>query len=310
MKLQQMRCIFEVVKNNFSISKAADALHTSQPGVSKQIQLFEVEIGLHIFLRHGKRLIGLTEPGQHVYQRISEVIREVKTIKQVSAEFSHSNIGELTIATTHTQARYKLPNVVQAFMVNYPEVKLNIHQGNPNQVTDQVIKGEADIGIATESISKNEKLFCIPCYTWNRCLVMSAKHPLVKEKFISLTKLATYPIITYDYAFTGSTIVSKVFHDAGLTPNIVLTAIDADVIKTYVNLGLGIGLIAQMAYDSKRDVGLVSVDVSHLFPTSTTYLGIRRDAFLRGFMYDFIEMFTPQYTKQTIKRMMLEQEII
>jgi LysR family cys regulon transcriptional activator len=214
----------------------------------------------------------------------------------------------LTIATTHTQARYKLPSVVQAFMSKYPDVKLNIHQGNPTQVTDQVVKGEADIGIATESISHNDKLFCLPCYTWNRCLVMPAKHPLAKEKTVTLAKLATYPIITYDYAFTGSTIVSKVFQDAGLTPNIVLTAIDADVIKTYVNLGLGVGLIAQMAYDPKRDQGLVSIDVSHLFPTSTTYLGIRRDIFLRGFMFDFIEIFIPEYPKQIVKKLMLDQE--
>ena len=308
MKLQQLRCIHEVVKNGFSISKAAEALHTSQPGVSKQIQLLEDEIGLHIFLRHGKRLVGLSEPGQHVYNRINEVIREIKSIKQVSDEFSQSNTGVLTIATTHTQARYKLPNVVQAFMSKYPEVKLNIHQGNPMQVTNQVVKGEVDIGIATESISQNDKLFCIPCYTWNRCLVIPAKHPLAKEKVVSLSKLATYPIITYDYAFTGSTTVSKVFHDAGLTPNIVLTAIDADVIKTYVNLGLGVGLVAQMAYDPKRDQGLVSIDVSHLFPTSTTYLGVRRDVFLRGFMYDFIELFTPQHSKQTIKKLMLEND--
>ncbi len=310
MKLQQLRCIHEVVKNGFSISKAAEALHTSQPGVSKQIQLLEEEVGLHIFLRHGKRLVGLSEPGQHVYQHINEVIREIKSIKQVSEEFSQSSLGVLTIATTHTQARYKLPNVVQAFMSKYPDVKLNIHQGNPTQVTDQVVKGEADIGIATESISHNDKLFCLPCYTWNRCLVMPAKHPLAKEKTVTLGKLATYPIITYDYAFTGSTIVSKVFHDAGLTPNIVLTAIDADVIKTYVNLGLGLGLIAQMAYDPKRDQGLVSIDVSHLFPTSTTYLGIRRDVFLRGFMYDFIEMFIPEYPKQIVKKLMLDQENI
>jgi LysR family cys regulon transcriptional activator len=265
-------------------------------------------VGLHIFLRHGKRLIGLSEPGQHVYQHINEVIREIKSIKQVSEEFSQSSLGVLTIATTHTQARYKLPNVVQAFMSKYPDVKLNIHQGNPTQVTDQVVKGEADIGIATESISHNDKLFCLPCYTWNRCLVMPAKHPLAKEKTVTLAKLATYPIITYDYAFTGSTIVSKVFQDAGLTPNIVLTAIDADVIKTYVNLGLGVGLIAQMAYDPKRDQGLVSIDVSHLFPTSTTYLGIRRDIFLRGFMYDFIEIFIPEYPKQIVKKLMLDQE--
>lgn len=310
MKLQQLRCIHEVVKNGFSISRAAEALHTSQPGVSKQIQLLEEEVGLHIFLRHGKRLAGLSEPGQHVYQHINEVIREIKSIKQVSEEFSQSSLGMLTIATTHTQARYKLPNVVQAFMNKYPDVKLNIHQGNPTQVTDQVVKGEADIGIATESISHNDKLFCLPCYTWNRCLVMPAKHPLAKEKTVTLVKLATYPIITYDYAFTGSTIVSKVFHDAGLTPNVVLTAIDADVIKTYVNLGLGLGLIAQMAYDPKRDQGLVSIDVSHLFPTSTTYLGIRRDVFLRGFMYDFIEMFIPAYPKQIVKKLMLEQENI
>ena len=301
MKLQQLRCIYEVVQNQFNISRAAESIHTSQPGVSKQIQLLEEEIGVKLFQRNGKRLSGLSEPGIRVYESIVEIMREVKNIKNVSDDYERKDSGSFTIATTHTQARYKLPVVVESFVKKYPKINLNIHQGDPAQVTAQILNGEADIGIATESISLNDKIFCIPCYSWNRCLVMPKDHPLLRVKDINLNHLATYPMITYDYAFTGSTIVSKVFKEANIQPNIMLTAIDADVIKTYVSLNLGVGLIAEMAFDENKDKNLVSRDVSHLFPTSTTYIGIRQDTFIRGFTFDFIKMFTPHMEENELK---------
>jgi len=300
MKLQQLRFVYEIVKNDFNISKSAEAMHTSQPGVSKQIQLLEDEIGIKIFKRNGKRVIGLTDPGKRVYNSISEIMREAKNIKNISADYKENDAGEFSIATTHTQARYKLPNIVEEFVKKYPKINLNIHQGNPSQVTDQIISGEADVGIATESISENEKIFSIPCYSWNRCIVMPRNHKLVSEKNITLEHLASYPVITYDYAFTGSTIVSKVFKEAGIEPNIILTAIDADVIKTYVNLNLGIGLIAEMAFSPTKDTDLISRDVSHLFPVSTTYIGVRQDVFIRGFILDFIKMFIPRMSKKEL----------
>ena len=301
MKLQQLRCIYEVVQNQFNISRAAESIHTSQPGVSKQIQLLEEEIGVQLFQRNGKRLSGLSEPGIRVYESIVEIMREVKNIKNISDEYERKDSGSFTIATTHTQARYKLPVVVESFVKKYPKINLNIHQGDPAQVTAQILNGEADVGIATESISLNDKIFCIPCYSWNRCLVMPKDHPLLRVKDINLNHLATYPMITYDYAFTGSTIVSKVFKEANIQPNIMLTAIDADVIKTYVGLNLGVGLIAEMAFDENKDKNLVSRDVSHLFPTSTTYIGIRQDTFIRGFTFDFIKMFTPHMEENELK---------
>jgi LysR family transcriptional regulator, cys regulon transcriptional activator len=293
MKLQQLRCIYQIVQNDFNISKAAESLHTSQPGVSKQVQLLEDEVGIKIFQRNGKRLTGLSDAGNDIYKSISEIIREVSNIKNISNEHEKDDTGSFTIATTHTQARYKLPKVVEAFVKKYPKINLNIHQGDPSQVTEQVLKGDADVGIATESIGQKDNIICMPCYTWNRVLVFPKNHPLMKVKEIALKDIASYPLITYDYAFTGSTIVSEVFKEANISPNIMLTAIDADVIKTYVELDLGVGLIAEMAYDKNKDTVLESRDVSHLFPTSTTFIGIRKDTFVRGFAYDFIKMFTP-----------------
>ena len=293
MKLQQLRCVYQIVQNKFNISKAAESLHTSQPGVSKQIQLLEDEVGIKIFQRNGKRLTGLSDAGNALYKSILEIIREVSNIKNISNEYEKDDTGIFTIATTHTQARYKLPKVVEAFVKQYPKINLNIHQGNPSQVTEQILKGDADVGIATESIGQNNNIICIPRYSWNRVLVFPKNHSLMKVKEITLQDIASYPLITYDYAFTGSTIVSEVFKVANISPNIMLTAIDADVIKTYVELDLGVGLIAEMAYDKNKDSALESRDVSHLFPISTTFIGIRKDTFVRGFVYDFIKMFTP-----------------
>lgn len=301
MKLHQLKYVHEVAQQGLNISAAAVVLHTSQPGVSKQIQLLEDELGLQIFLRNGKRLVGITEPGKQILKLAAQVMFDMQNIKRVGDEFTRVETGTLTIATTHTQARYKLPMAVQQFVQMFPNVKLTIHQGNPSQVSAQVASGEADIGIATESISLDDRLLCLPCYEWNRCLVMPAQHPLTKESNITLETISAYPLITYDFAFTGSTLVSKVFQDAGVVPNIVLTAIDADVIKTYVNLGLGVGLIANMAYDEKRDFPLQSIDCSHLFPNSTTHLGFRKDAFLRGYMLSFMQLLSPNVSKQVIE---------
>ena len=304
MKLQQLRCIFQIVQSGFNISKASEALNTSQPGVSKQIKLLENEIGIKVFQRNGKRLVGLTEPGEMVLGSIEAILQESNNIKVISEEYIEKDQGTFTIATTHTQARYKLPRVVEEFVKKYPKINLNIHQGNPSQVTDQIINGEADVGIATESINLSKDIHTIPCYQWNRCIVMPKNHPLTEVRRIKLEDLAAYPMITYDYAFTGSTIVSEVFKNANIEPNIMLTAIDADVIKTYVSLNMGIGLIAEMAYEATSDHPMVSRDVSHLFPLSTTYIGIRRDNFLRKYTSDFIRMFIPQTNEKELKKIL------
>ena len=300
MKLHQLRYVSEVVKRGLNISAAAEALHTSQPGVSKQIQLLEDELNLQIFERHGKRLTGVTEPGRSIVELAERVMCDMENIKKVGDEFSHEDVGILTIATTHTQARYRLPAAVKAFVEKYPQVKLNIHQGNPTQVSEQVQSGEADIGIATEAISHYDKILCLPAYQWNRCVVVPHGHPLIKDVPLTLKKLTAYPLITYDFAFTGGSLVSRVFEQEGLEPNVVLTAIDADVIKTYVGLGLGVGLLANMAYDAERDANLVAIDAKHLFPDSTTFVGIRRDAYLRKFAYDFIQLLAPSFDRRAV----------
>jgi len=300
MKLHQLRYVREVVKQGLNISMAADVLHTSQPGVSKQIQLLEQELNLQIFQRSGKRLTGVTEPGKSIVELAERVLRDMENIKRIGDEFSHEDIGSLTIATTHTQARYRLPAAVKAFMEKYPNVKLNIHQGNPTQVAEQVSSGEADVGIATEAISQYEKVLCLPAYQWNRCVVVPNGHELLRHLPLTLKKLTQYPLITYDFAFTGGSLVSSVFEKEGLVPNVVLTAIDADVIKTYVSLGLGVGLLAEMAYDKERDGSLVAIDASNLFPASTTFVGIRRDAYLRKFAYDFIELLAPHFDRKAV----------
>ena len=302
MKLQQLRCIFQIVQSEFNISKASEVLNTSQPGVSKQIKLLEDEIGIKIFQRNGKRLVNLTEPGELILSSIETILQESNNIKVISEEYIEKDQGTFTIATTHTQARYKLPKVVEEFVKKYPKTNLNIHQGDPSQVTDQIINGEADVGIATESINLSEDILTIPCYQWNRCVVMPKNHPLTELRKITLEDLAAYPMITYDYAFTGSTIVSEVFKNANIEPNIMLTAIDADVIKTYVSLNMGIGLIAEMAFDASTDHPIVSRDVSHLFPLSTTYIGIRRENFLRKYTSDFIRMFIPKTSEKELKK--------
>jgi LysR family transcriptional regulator, cys regulon transcriptional activator len=300
LKLHQLRYIREVARQRLNVSSAAEALHTSQPGVSKQIQLLEEELNLQIFQRNGKRLVGVTEPGTVILQMAERVLHEMENIKRVGEEFSHEDTGNLVIAATHTQARYRLPAAVKAFMATYPKVHLTIHQGNPTQVAEQVVSGEADIGLATEAISNYHELVTLPCYQWNRCVVVPHGHPLTREEPLTLEKIASYPVVTYDFSFAGGSMVNRIFAEHGLTLNVALTAIDSDVIKTYVELGLGVGLLAQMAFNSERDRNLAMLDASHLFPASTTHLGIRRDAYLRGYQYDFIHTIAPHLDRDAV----------
>lgn len=300
MKVHQLRYIREVARQNLNVSNASEALNTSQPGVSKQIQLLEEELNLQIFKRNGKRLIGITEPGKLILNIAERVLHDLDNIKRVGDEFTHENKGHLVIAATHTQARYRLPGAVKTFMEKFPNVHLTIHQGSPSQVSEQVMKGEADIGLATEAISGYDELVTMPCYSWNRCVVVPLGHPLIEDAPLTLEKIANYPVITYDFSFAGGSMVNKVFAEQGLKLNAALTAIDSDVIKTYVELGLGVGLLAKMAYNAERDRNLVMLDASHLFPDSVTKLGIRKDAYLRGYQYAFIETIAPHLTRDKV----------
>jgi LysR family cys regulon transcriptional activator len=300
MKLQQLRYIWEVARHNLNLSNAAEALFTSQPGISKQIRSLEDELGVDIFVRHGKRVVAVTEPGKAILEIAQRVLKDVENLRQVGEEFTEEDNGHLTIATTHTQARYALPHVIQRFTKRYPGVRLSLRQGSPTQISELVTSGEADIAIATEAIELYEDLVMLPCYEWNRCVLVPPGHPLLKAKKLTLQAMAAFPIITYDFAFTGRSKMNRAFADKGLTPNVVLTAIDADVIKTYVELGLGIGIVAMMAYDPKRDTHLRAMDASHLFEPSTTRIGIRKNSYLRGYTFEFIEMFAPHLTRKVV----------
>ncbi len=300
MNLQQLRYLREVVRRGLKISDAADALFTSQPGVSKQIKLLEEELGMEIFVRNGKRIVAVTEPGRAIIEIAERILHETDNLKHVSEEFHAQDSGTLTIATTHTQARYALPPVVKQFIKRYPRVRLNLHQGNPTQIAEQVLEGEADIAIATESLALYDELVTLPCYEWHHCVIKPPKHPLLKEKKLTLEKLAQFPIITYDFAFSGRGKINAAFEAEGLKPNVVLTAIDADVIKTYVELGLGIGIVAHMAFIPERDRHLRMMEAPGLFQPSTTRIAIRKNEYLRGYAYDFIELFAPQLDRRTV----------
>lgn len=304
MKLQQLRFVREVARNGLNVSLAAESLNTAQPGVSSQIRQLEEELGIDIFVRHGKRLTGITEPGYQVVAMIEHVLQDVDSIKRVAEEFSQQATGRLSIATTHTQARYSLPKAIKRFTGYYPDVSLTIHQGNPTQICEYVLSGEADIAIATEAIGSYEELATMPCYDWNRCVIAPPDHPVLKASTLTLEHLVQYPIITYDYAFAGRSKINKAFADKGLNPDIVLTAIDSDVIKTYVELGLGIGILASVAFSAERDTTLRSVDASHLFESSTVRLGIRRGSYLRSYVYDFIRYFAPHLTREVVDEAM------
>ena len=300
MNLQQLRYLNEIARRGLKISDAADALHTSQPGVSKQIRQLEDELGVEIFVRNGKRIAAVTEPGKAILEIAARILHDTDNLRQVSDEFRAQDSGRLTVATTHTQARYALPPVVKQFIKRYPKVQLSLHQGSPAQIAQQVLSGEADIAIATESLASYDELVTLPAYEWHHCVITPPKHPLLAEKKLTLEKLAQYPIITYDFAFSGRGKINAAFQERGLAPNIVLTAIDADVIKTYVELGLGIGIIAHMAYIPERDKHIRMIEAEHLFQPSTTRVALRRNEYLRGYTYDFIELFAPHLTRKVV----------
>jgi LysR family cys regulon transcriptional activator len=300
MKLQQLRYLREVATRGLNVSEAAEALHTSQPGISKQIRQLEDELGVDILVRNGKRVVDMTEPGRAILGIAERILQDADNLRQVAREFRDQAAGTLTIATTHTQARYSLPKVVSAFKQRYPSVRLTLKQGNPPQLAEMVLAGEADIAIATEALDQYPKLLALAGYQWRHCVVVPAKHALLKEQRITLEMLAQYPIITYDAAFAGRSHIDDAFRAQGLAPDIVLSAVDSDVIKTYVELGLGIGIIAAVAFDEKRDQPLRAVDIGHLFGTMTTRIAMRRGTTLRGFAYDFMELFSPRLTRAVV----------
>lgn len=300
MKLQQLRYIWEVAHHDLNVSATAQSLFTSQPGISKQIRLLEDELGVEIFTRSGKHLTRVTPAGEVILKKAGEILRKVESIKQVAQEYSNERKGNLSIATTHTQARYALPPAIKNFIQNYPDVALHMHQGTPMQIAEMAADGTVDFAIATEALELFSDLVMMPCYRWNRCIVVPKDHPLCQVSKLTLEEVAKHPIVTYVFGFTGRSKLDEAFINQGLAPRVVFTAADADVIKAYVRLGLGIGIIASMAYDQQLDSDLVALDASHLFKSSTTKIGFRRGTFLRGFMYEFIEEFAPHLTREIV----------
>lgn len=301
MKLQQLRYLTAIAKNNLNISAAAESLYTSQPGVSKQIRLLEDELGVEIFNRNGKHLSHITPVGEQIIKKAEQILGEVRNIQTLASEFRNDQLGSLSIATTHTQARYALPPVIQTFRERYPSVSLQIQQGSPAQIAELVASGEVDFAIATEAVELFEDLIMMPCYLWNRSIITPPHHALTRLPKLTLEDIAQYPLVTYVFGFTGHSKLDEAFRNAKLDPKVVFTATDTDVIKTYVRLGLGVGIIAAMAYDPERDQDLVKLDASHLFPSSITRIGFRRGNLLRAYMYDFIKLFAPHLTSDVIE---------
>lgn len=304
MKLQQLKYIWEVAHHDLNVSATAQVLYTSQPGISKQIRLLEDELGIEIFARSGKHLTRITPAGEAVLKVAGEVLRKVDSIKQIAQEFSNDQQGNLSLATTHTQARYALPSVIDDFIHEFPNVALHMHQGTPVQIAEMAADGTVDLAIATEGMEHFADLVMMPCYRWNRSIVVPKNHPLAQKSQITLEDVAAHPIVTYVFGFTGRSKLDDAFVSKGLTPKVVFTAADADVIKTYVRLGLGVGILAHMAIDPEQDRDLISLDASHLFEPSVTKIGIRKGTFIRGFMYRFIERFAPHLNRDLVDRAM------
>ncbi|WP_020408795.1 HTH-type transcriptional regulator CysB [Hahella ganghwensis] len=300
MKLQQLRYIWEVAHHELNVSATAQSLYTSQPGISKQIRLLEDELGVEIFSRSGKHLTRVTPAGETIIKVAGEILKKVEGIKQIAQEFSNQKKGELSVATTHTQARYALPSIIRSFIQEYPDVSLHMHQGTPMQIAELAADGTVDFAIATEALEHFSDLVMMPCYRWNRCVVVPKNHPLAEKRKIEIEELAGFPLVTYVFGFTGRSKLDEAFNEKGLTPKVVFTAADADVIKTYVRLGLGVGIIARMAYDPQADSDLVALDASRMFRPSTTKIGFRRGTFLRGYMYEFIHRFAPHLTRELV----------
>ena len=300
MKLRQLRYIHEVSRRGLNVMAASMALFTSQPGVSKQIRVLEEELGVDIFERSGKHLTQVTPAGRRILEHTQRVLTEIENISRIAGEYRDTDAGDLAIATTHTQARYALPGVVSAFTGRYPKVSLHLHQGSPVQISKIAAEGQADFAIATEAMDLYDQLVMLPCYRWNRCVLVKPEHPLAQLAELTLEDVAKYPIVTYTFGFNGRSQLDKAFGARGLKPNLMLTAVDADVIKTYVRLGLGVGIVADMAYDPQTDSDLVRLPAGHLFESSTTHIGFRRGMFLRGYMYDFIQLFAPHLSRDVV----------
>jgi len=302
MNFQQLRIIRETVRQDYNLTEVGNVLFTSQSGISKHIKDLEDELGVDIFLRKGKRLLGLTEPGKELLLIVERMLLDTQNIKKIADQFSQNKQGQLTIATTHTQARYALPKVIQAFKKEYPKVHLALHQGSPDEISAMLLEGKADIGIATESIRNHPELIAFPYYTWHHCVIVPKSHPLSQKKKIELSDLEDSPIVTYHDGFTGRQSIDDVFRQAKIIPEIVMSALDADVIKTYVELDLGVGIIAEIAYQEDRDTNLKLLDTKHLFPENTTSIAIRKGNYLRGFAYHFLQLCTPKLTQEVINR--------
>ncbi|QEH18071.1 HTH-type transcriptional regulator CysB [Histophilus somni] len=301
MKIQQFRYIVEIVNQNMNVTDAANALFTSQPGISKQVRLLEDELGLEIFERNGKHIKGLTPAGARIVAVARELLVKTQNIKAIANEYTRPNCGVLRIATTNTQARYMLPSVIRRFSKQYPEVSLHIHQGSPTQIYDALLFGEVDFAITTEAQYLFDDVVLLPCYMWNRSVIVKPEHPLAQCKKLTIEALGQYPLVTYTFGFTGGSDLDYAFNSAGLLPNIVFTATDADVIKTYVRLGLGVGIMASMAH-TEADNDLVALDASHLFRASMTQIAFKHGIFLRNYMYDFIQYFSPHLTRTLVEQ--------
>lgn len=304
MKLQQLRYIWEVARHDLNVSATAQSLYTSQPGISKQIRLLEDELGVEVFARSGKHLTRVTPAGEAILDIAGEILQKVESIKQVAQEFSDEKMGSLAVATTHTQARYALPKTITEFIKSYPDVSLHMHQGTPMQISEMAADGTVDFAIATEAMSHFSDLIMMPCYRWNRSVIVPKDHPLTQVSKLTLADLAQFPIVTYVFGFTGRSKLDDAFKKEGLDPKVVFTAVDSDVIKAYVRLNLGVGIVATMAYEPNVDTDLVALDASHLFESSTTKIGFRKGTFLRGYMFDFIHLFAPHLTKDVIRQVL------
>ena len=303
MNLQQLRIVREAVQQNFNLTEVAAALFTSQSGVSKHIKDLEDELGVELFQRRGKRLLGLTEPGKELAVVVDRMLQDVRNIKRLAQQFSSADQGQLTIATTHTQARYALPQVVARFKQAYPRVHLVLHQGSPSEIVSLLQSGEADIGIATEALGKDDAFVTFPFYEWRHAVVVPEGHPLTTRP-LTLETLAEQPLITYHEGYTGRARIDASFAAAGLAPDLVMSALDADVIKTYVQVGLGVGVIAAMAFEPTRDSGLQLLDASHLFPANTTRIALKRGHYLRGFAYRFVQECVAGLTEDVVREAM------
>jgi LysR family cys regulon transcriptional activator len=300
-KLQQLRYAWEVFRHGNHISAAAEALHTSQPGISKQIKLLEAELGFEIFSRRRNKIIGLTEPGREVVSVAQRMLTDVDNLRNLGEDLVSPSGGSLTIATTHTQARYVLPKIIEQFVKKHPTVRLGLRQGNPTQICEFVESGHADIAIGTETTHAFPNLVMLPCFELNRSVIARRGHPLLKAKKLTLEEIAKYPIITYDPAYSGRWKVMEAFKKAGIEPNVIFGAVDADVSKTYVELGLGIAILTTVAFDPTHDRGLSARDASHLFEPSTTYITLRANTYLRRFAYDFIRSVAPGLEPEVVK---------